>query len=317
MANKLNQLVCANAVSNTGFGNCFLDMQQIIGAFIVPVGFELTASEIQTLQASLIAKTKVATKLNRAFPVHKFVQMSDGSEDNQLQTFGYGGKKVVREGDYDWTFEFTEGGLCLLQGLRSFNSNGRWAIIFYDANFILFGTTGTTAGSLYGINTKTLWTKPWKPNDGSKTAMYSLQVVFEPDQINDDLAYVQADSYLTDIEGIQDILMTVNSFNEGTGVVNVSLFTRCGTDLFEVFPTEFAVTAVWSAANASTGGVIAVSSVAGVSGTKTWNVTLDTADSDWPSTTQGIIFDLKPLATLESNDIEGYESAGSATLATT
>jgi len=113
--------------------------------------------------------------------------MSDNSEDNQLQTFGYGGKKVVREGDYDWTFEFTDGGLCLVQSLRSFNSNGRWRVVFYDANFILFGSTGTTSGSLYGIPLKTLWTKPWKANDGSKTAMYAIQFVFEPRFINDEL----------------------------------------------------------------------------------------------------------------------------------
>lgn len=314
---KLNQLVCANNVANVGFGSCFLDMEQIVGAFIVPNGFSLSAADLADLQTALIADTKVAVKLNRVFPLHNFVQMTSNTEDKTVQSFNYGGKKVVREGDYDLTFEFTEGGLCLLKALRSFNSNGVWSVIFYDSKFRIFGTTGSTEGSLYGIPLKMLWANPWTPNDGTKTAMYAVQMVFEPRYINEDLAYAEADSYITDILGLQDIIITKNSWNEATGVANISVYSRCGTNLYEVFPTELALAAVYTAANGVTGAAITVSSVAAVAATKTFNVTVDTADPDFPAGTQGVVLDLAAIAVLEANGIEGYESAGSITLPTT
>lgn len=314
---KLNQLVCANNVANLGFGSCFLDLEQIIGAFIVPNGFSLDSADLADIQTALAAATKVSVKLNRAYPVHNFLQVNSNTEDKTVQNFNYGGKKVVKEGDYDWTFEFTEGGLCLLKSLRSFNGTGKWSVIFYDSKFRLFGTTGSEEGSLYAIPLKVLWANPWTPNDGTKTAMYAVQMVFEPRFINEDLAYAEADSYLTDILGLQDIIIVKNSWNQGTGVVNVSLFSRCGTNMYEVFPTELAATAVYSAANASTGGAITVSSAAGVAATKSFNVTLSIADPDFPAGTEGILFDLAAIATLESNGITGYESAGVITLPTT
>jgi len=67
MPNKLNQLVCATAVSNTGIGNCFLDMEQVIGAFIVPENFELTAAEILDLQASLVTASKSSHQTEQSF----------------------------------------------------------------------------------------------------------------------------------------------------------------------------------------------------------------------------------------------------------
>ena len=313
----LNRLICANNVANTGFGSCFLDMEHIIGAFIVPNGYSLTAAELADIQASLTADTKAAVKLNRAFPVGGFVAVTSGTEDKTVQTFGYGGKKVVREGDYDWTFQFTEGGLCLHKALRSFNSNGSWSVIFYDAKFNLFGTTGSVEGSLYAIPLKMLWANPWTPNDGGNSAVYAIQMVFEPRYINEDLAYVKADSYLADIPGLQDLILVKNSWNEATGVANISVITRCGTNLYEVYPTELATASLWKPSNAATGSAITVSSVAGVAATKSFNVTIDTTDTDFPAGTQGIYLDLADLAALELAGILGYESAGAITLPTT
>jgi len=313
----LNQLICANDVANTGFGSCYLDMKQIVGGFIVPNGYKLTAAELDDLIVTLTADAKVTPKLNRIFSVGNFLAITDNTEDITIQNFGYGGKKVVREGDYDWMFQFTDGGLCLQQALRSFNSNGNWSVLFYDEDFRLFGTSGAEAGAMYGIPTKMLWTNPWKPTDGSNTTGYMLRFVFEPRYINENLAYYQATSEVADVAGLQDIILTNNSWNEGTGVANVSVFSRCGTNLYEVFPTELALVAVWAAANASTGAAITISSVAGVAATKTFNVTISTADPDFPAGTQGVTLDLVNIAGLEAENIDGYESAGALTLPTT
>lgn len=316
MAN-LNQLVCANQVANTGFSSCFLDLSQIVGAFIVPNGYSLTAAKLLDIQASLALDAKAASKLNRVYPIGDFVSVNSATEAKTVQTFSYGGKKVVREGDYDWTFEFTEGGMCLHKALRAFNSNGGWSVIFFDSSFKLFGTTGVVEGSLYAIPTKVMWANPWTPNDGSKSTMYSFQVVFEPRFINQDLAYAVAGSYLTDINGLQDVKITKNTWVENTGVVNVSAVTACGTNLLDVYPTELAVIGAWKANNKVTGAVITIASVAAVPATKSFNVTLDTADPDFPAGVQGILFDLGSITALEAASVIGYESAGSITLPTT
>lgn len=314
---ELNQIVCASRVSNTGFGSCFLDMEQIVGAFIVPNGYKLTAVELQTLQATLVADTKVASKLARVYPLGGFVAVTSNTEDKTLQTFAYGGKKVVREGDYDWTFQYTEGGLCLHKALRSFNSNAGWSVLFYDSNFTLFGTTGADAGALYAIPAKVLWANPWTPNDGSNTAVYSIQFVFEPRYINEDLAYVAADSSISEISGLQDAQIQLVSWVEATGVAQVKIVSACGTNLYDVYATELAAAGVYTAANKATGGAIAISSVAGVSATKAFNVTVDTADSDFPSGTQGVLLNLAATSVLDAAGIVGYESAGAITLPTT
>jgi hypothetical protein len=314
---NLNELVCAADVANTGYGNCYLDMQQIIGAILVPNGYKLTAAELQTLSTTLAADAKVVNKLNRIYPVGGFLQITDNSEDKTIQTFGYGGKKVTKEGSYDWSFQFTEGGLCLLKALRSFNSNGKWSVLFYDSNFVLFGTTGSEAGALYGIPTEMIWAAPWKPNDGTNTAMYMIQFNFQPRYINDALGYFQADSTLAEVTGLQDITLTKNTWVEATGVANVTVASTCGTNLGEVYPTELAAAGVWTAVNANTGAAITITSVAYVSATKTFNVTIDTTDPDFPAGTQGILLNLAANSVLEAASIIGFESAGALTLPTT
>lgn len=316
MAN-LNQIVCTNKVANTGFGNCFLDPANIIGGFIVPNGFLLDAASLADLQVSIELATKEAIKLNRAFPIGNFVAMTDNSEDKTVQTFAYGGKKVVKEGDYDWSFQFTEGGVCLQKALRSFNSNGSWSVIFYDANFVLYGTTGPDANALYGIPLKVLWTSPWKPNDGSNSTVYTIQTVFEPRFINEELAYVQAGSYLDDLKGYQDIILKARTWVEATGALNITAYSRCGTNLYDLYPTELGAVAAFKANNAFTGNAITITSVTANPATKSFDVVIATGDSDFPAAAQGILFDTVDAAALDIINVVGYESAGPITLATT
>jgi hypothetical protein len=314
---ELNNLACASNVANVGFGTCYLDLKQIVGAIIVPNGYELTSIELASLQASLVADSKAANKLSRIYPIHKIVGVTANTEEKTVQTFSTGAKAVVREGKYDWTFQFVEGGLCLSNALRSFNSNGAWSILFYDEKYVLFGRKGSTAGSLYGIPTNYLWAQPFTPNDGSNTAIYAVNVVFNPEYINEQLGYVQATSTIEDVKGLQDVNITVNSWVEATGVGNVTVMTDCGTNLGEVYPTELVDADVWIANNASTGAAITVSTRAYVSSTKTFNITVDTADSDFPTGTQGVLLNVAANSVLEANGIVGFESSGAVTLPTT
>lgn len=302
----LNQVSCASNVSNTGFGSCYLDMKNIIGAFIVPNGYTLSSVELNDLYNTLATDKRNVSKLQRIYPIHDFVAVTSNTEDKTVQTFGYGNKAVVREGKMDWSYQFVKGGLALHKALRSFNSNGLWSVLFYDADYNLFGKkVGTGLG---GIETDFIWTSPWTPNDGGNFAVYNVQFVFNPEDINENLGFVQADSRLADVKGLEDVEITVTGINGSLAGIVVKIQTASGADLFDVYQTEIANINCWDLTKASGGGAITIASVSASPTTKEWQIFPDNTDPDFPAVGQVAILNLKPTADLELRGISNIES---------
>ncbi len=316
----LNQLQCATALKNTGFGTCVLQPGMIVGAFIVPNGYTLSEAnlaDIATAVAKLTSDAKLDSKLSRIYPIGNFEEPTPATEKKIMQTFKYGGKAVVREGDIDWSFQFVQGGLCLHSALRSFNSNGGFSVLFYDSNNVLYGVR-TSANGLMGIPTKVMWTEPWDPNDGSAFAKYMIQFVFLPTYINDQLGYVQLDSTLPSVAGLQDVKLINTSWTESTGVAIMRAVTACGSvNMGAIYGTSLAVVGAWIARNAATGAVITTSTVTYSAVTGLFTVTIDTTDGDFPAGTQGILLDFPAVSALVGLSVSGFESTGPVTLATT
>jgi hypothetical protein len=108
-----NVLQCnTKTPGNTGFGNCVVDIGTMRGIFYVPKGTVLTTATMAAFKTAFAALIVNDLPLLRGYPVHGFVGPTDSSEDLTIQTFPYGGKAVVKEGDYDWTFQFTDGRYC-------------------------------------------------------------------------------------------------------------------------------------------------------------------------------------------------------------
>ena len=312
----LNEIVCASADSrNVGFSSCFLDMRTITGAFLVPNGYKVTAVELQDLQAKLIGDAKAVPRSGRIYPIHGFQSITDSTEAKTLQTFAYGAKIVAKEADSDWSFQFTNGGLVLHSALRGFNSNNGWSVLFYDSKFTLLGTDKGDGG-LYGIPTKINWADQWKPNTGSDVTVYMVQFVFESRYINENIGTVAAGSYLADILGLQDLAVSLDNFNEATGVAKVFVKTKWGTNLFGTYETEIADVTVWEAFNKATGGAITVTSVTSSTFDKSFIVTLDIADLDYPALAQGISLNLVNASLLDAAGVIGYESMNPLSLVT-
>lgn len=317
--NLLNQLQCNAAIKNTGFGSCVLQPDRIIGAIICPIGYILANSSMTSISAAvaaLITAASVDNKLSRIFPVHNLDEITDSTEKKVVQTRKYGAKYVVREGDYDWAFDFTQGGICELLAVRSFNSNGSWAILFYDSNFVLYGIK--TATGLQAIPTKMLWADPWAPNDGSALAKYMIGMVFLPKYINEMLGYVQLDYTLASVIGLQDVTPNLISWTEGSGVTVVQVNTSCGTvNMGAIYGTALAHTAAWVAKNATTGLVIAIATATYSATTGYFTITLTTGDANYPTGTQGATLDLGAVSALVAQSVIGFESTGALTLPTT
>lgn len=316
--NLLNQLQCSGAIKNTGFGSCVLQPDRIIGAIICPNGYTLANSSMTSVVAAVAALTTAAavdSKLSRIYPIHNLDEITDTSEKKIVQTKKYGAKYVVREGDYDWAFDFIQGGMCLLQALRSYNSNGAYSVLFYDANFVLYGVTTSTG--LMAIPTKMLWADPWKPNDGSNLVTYMFGAVFLPAYINNQLGSIQLDYTLMNVKGVQDVTPTLISWTEGSGVTVVQVNTSCGTvNMGTLYGTAIAHTAAWVAKNATTGLAIAIATATYSATTGYFTITLTTGDANFPTGTQGATLDLGAISALVAQSVTGFESTGPITLVT-
>jgi len=306
MANKRGQLKCSTNSKNTGYGSCVEEWKQISGALLFDNPRTFTDEELAVLQATLQAAAAADSKANRLYPMHNFVGITDNSESVVLETFNYGPKAIVRDGDYDWTFQFTDGGNCLQQSLRT--HNGKKWVLFYDKDYKILGYN--KLGQMATIPLQFFYAHPWKPAGGSTAAVYMLQFVFLPKYINEERAFIKAEFDPAEIEGLKDVDIVVNSWDQDTGVANVTLQEGCGAEnLFDVYKVQLAAAGNFKAVDQD-GNDVTVTGVAQVASSKTFDITLDTGDL--PASGTVTLSGAAPSVLVAAN-IPGYE-IGSADL---
>lgn len=308
----LNQFSCLDIDINTGIGACPVNFKNIIGVILTPKGFSVSTEDLATFKAALIAAAQNVSKAARIYPLYDFRPLADNSEAPTIQTFSTGQKIVVREGLQDWTFQFIAGGIDLLKKLRLLNAASTSKdFLFIDAENTVMGVADTKNDALKAIPSDSgfFWAHPWKQNDGSKVAEYSLQFCFLPKYINEMVGYVKANFDLpSTVFGLQDVVLTNPSANVTSGSYNIAAtIANGGENLADKYEADLVDPAVWVATNAVTRAAITISSV-------TYNaagyfvLALSVADPDYPDTPGKILFSLAAPAVLATNGIEGYES---------
>lgn len=299
MSNKRGQLNCAENRKNVGFGTCFLDWKIVKGALLYDSPRTFSAAEIAAMQDTLAADAANDVKGLRMFPIHNFVAPTDNSEDVVVETFDYGSKAITREGDNDWTFQYVQGGACLQNSLRT--HNGSAYALFYDKDNKLMGWKKSTGFST--IPLQFFHANPFKLATGANTAKYLVRFVFLSTYSNEESDFVKLDFDPNEITGLQDIEIIMNSWNQDTGVANVTLQIACGAEnIFDLYNGQIDETSF--TASDEDGNTVDVTAVAPVSGNKTFNITLDVADlpDDGIVTLRGAA-----ISHLVSQNIEGYE----------
>lgn len=281
----LNSIFCGTDVKNTGVCDCFFDPKLITGAIFIPKAKVLTATEVldANIQDTLEALVQ-QTKSSRIFPFQNFVNITDNSEDPTQQTFGYGPIETVREGNYNWLFQFRKGGLNLSNALRTFNGlTGKYNVIFIENQNTLIGTSRKDANDdwgLGGIPMEDIYTLPWKANDGTNLSQYATRFVFRPEYINELIAFkrVATTSYLlSELVGLEDIKLTIVEADEDADTVDVTATTDCGsTNLYELFADELEEASAWVVKDAD-GAAITVT-VAKNEATEGWTITYTTGE---------------------------------------
>lgn len=315
---ELNKLTKALKSGNTGIGGVYFDAKMVIGAFLCPKGFELDVTDVQ---ASLLAATHNSSKKQRIYPIYDFLTPKDSSEQKVVQTFNTGAAKVVREGFNDWSFQFVQGGLTLLQELRKFNGSN-YDFLFVDDENRLIGITGSNSNKLRAVpsNGGYFWTGTWKVNDGSKVAEYDVQFRFKSVYLTDFIAMVENDFDIpTTIYGLQDV--TLSAETGGTaGTYKITATNKVKESLADLFPTVLAGSSApsnWIVTNAATSASITVTSISvgvNTAGVSCFVFVLDTADTDYPTTGGSIKFNLASPTTLQTAGVDGFESTGAASI---
>lgn len=302
----LHQLNCSFNERNVAFGGCFLDWKLIKGMFLYDNPRTFKPAEIAEMQTTLEADAQTDIKSARMYPIHNFTTPTDNSEAPVIQTFGDGSKAVVRDGVIDWTFAFTKGGYELLKALRTHNVGAPNAL-FYDKNNRILGYNNN--GQFSTIPLQFFYASPWKMSTGSAVSVYEVRVVFDANFANEDSDYVAAGFPLTQITGLQDIHFVVNSWNQNTGLFNVTIETEIGgTNLFDAYESELQIAGIYTASNAQTGGVITVSSSTPVVTTKTFNVQLLHSDPDFPALGGSLLFSMEAPSALKAAGMIGFEA---------
>lgn len=303
MSTKLNQLNCESNYKNVGYGTCVLDPKLMSGAILFNQARSFTPEEIADLQTTLQDAAWDDSPTLRAFPVHNFVAMTDNSEDVQIQTFDYGDKAITRDGVYDWLGTFRKGSLCLSSALRSLN--GDRFVLFYDKNKHIYGYK--SSGLMKTIPVL-FYEKPWKLATGSTATEYAARFIFDPKYLNEDIAYAKVTFDPGEIAGLQDIEIVVNTFDPITGVANVTVQTACGgVNLYNSYSTQLALIAQYAATNTDTGETVDVLTAVAQASDKTFNITLDVTDTDYPISGT-IDFTLVAPSVLQTAGIAGYEA---------
>lgn len=309
----LNKIFCGSDVKNTGICECFFDPALLDGAIFVPLKKVFTEAELADLviQTTLETATR-AVKTDRIFPFGPFEAITDNTEDPTRQTFGYGTVKTVREGKYNFQFQYVNGGLNLSNALRSFNGLiGKYGVIFKESKNTLIGTSKKDVNGNWGlapIPMADIYARPWRPSDGTNVTNYTIEFTFDPVYINEKIAFkrVSIDSYLlSELVGLEDIVLTLVEAAEGGTTIEVSAATDCGsTDVFDLYADELAQAGAWVLKDAA-GDEQTISGVVANASTKTWTVTRSegtNADGDTLELAAPSVLSAAPI------NVVGYES---------
>ena len=267
---KAINLSCAGDNANTGIQKCSWTPSNITGAILVPAGKSYTVADVATLWTTLQADLVADTASQRIYPIGSFKAIEDKSTDVQIETDGYGGKSFVRDGDYEWMFEY-KNGFCFYQKLRTFHTkNSSFDVLFIDeVNNTLWGTENAN-GDLCGFGLELLIVPNIKINTGSNATKYYVSFgLSDPSELNDNSYTVNFpnNQKLMKLAGLNDITITATTTNGTTGAVSVTAVSSCGAEnLVEAYATEIVDTTIWQVYNETANNVVTITSASIVAG---------------------------------------------------
>jgi len=309
---ELNKVTCGGLLKgNTGVPQCYMDLAPINGIILTPIGYTLTKAEIASTLLSKLQTSTLATRANRIYPVLNFVDIKDNTEQPSYQTLGFGRKVLLKEGKYSFEASYLDGGLCLSNQLRNFNYT-KWAAFLVDANGVLVGTK--VGDNIMAIPLNLFYASPYGIATSSQAASYKLNIEIEPKYLNEEIGFVQTKGEFDIFDSVKGLLNLVikTAVPLTGGKVEIMVTNSCGGDnIYDVYGSNLANITAWVAKNATTKNGITITAAVAVPANKTIELTLDTADTDYPAVASKLTIELNTAAILAATPIlmVGYEGA--------
>jgi len=304
MATILNAALCAVNVGNTGSPDCVFDPQLMVGGFLVPSSFELTAANLATettLQAALRAAI-LAPKGQRIYPLPYGEALTDNSADVTIQQLSGGASIPVKDGDYDFTQQYIRGGLCVSNQLKKF-SGTNLKFIGVDADGTIIGTRNSTNDGIKGAPMIYFYGYPFKFNTGAEVSAYRYRIAMRPKYFNELVAWAKTSEFdVFDLPGLTNVILSNSA--RATNVLTIDTLLCAGTNLVDLFPDELVDTDNWVVTGTG-GAAVTITSIAIVSGKVALTLT---ASGAYNTTAGGMTISLAAPTVLDAAGVSFYES---------
>ena len=183
---------CKRGELNTGKSQCPLDLAHIIGAMVVPRGFEFPADAT----ASSIREACHADRPERIMPIMTFVEYAKEGGEASISAVGYGGNQVTGVSPRTDTYTMAQHDPALAASLSK-AMNLPFEVFYFDENDVVYGRR--VADALRGFPITTLYPTVTPHPTSSNPATLTVSFAFENarDAI-EEFDYVQLDFNLKD-----------------------------------------------------------------------------------------------------------------------
>lgn len=298
---------------NSGVNICDIIKDIPFGLLLMDAGVEFSAADradVETFVAAIKTKTRAA-RGGRVYPLWDLVNYEDATKEATRGQVGNLSTSDIKLVDAVPGFKFGhyKGELFHQKLSRAERETLRLMII--DQNFAVYGTK-KAGGGMTGYSLNEFSVDPSKFATPAGAAQYPFNVVLASLlEYKDNMAFVQTDSTLGNISGLNDVNLTL--FNLTSNVAKIKILTDGDQqDLFDLYDSELAAVGAWTLINKQTGAAITITSVAATDTVnKVWTVTIDSTAWTALASLDKVLLNLAAASVLSATYlVDGYESAG-------
>jgi hypothetical protein len=302
MPQVINIFKCVSGKGNTGTIDCDVIPKKIGMAIATNSKKEFTPAEIEAMDVTLQNLAKADSTALRIYPTDKFYATTDNTTDPVTEETENGDVLFVRDGkpSYDFRLQIGE---CAWKSYRALfhNKPKNWRWILVDPELNILRGVKLSNGNFAGYTLEQLMVGMHTAPTGSTTSNTTLRMGFESVKEFESSAVVQFGSdkpVMKLVQGLWDFQLEVLTPITAGGIVEITATGSCGSqDMFDLYETNLNNLTAFVAKNSDTKQPINITGVGSLSpAKKAWEVSIDTADPNYPVGGSGVQIVLSPAA---------------------
>lgn len=311
MADLLNIPNCGGVTStfNSGDPLCDVIRSKPYMLILLDAGVGFSSAERASVTAfvtALKAKTRAA-RGSRAYIIKDLTNFEDTSQAPGKAAIGNLSTQQLTITDAIPSFDFQHRKGELFHKQLTAAENASLTLLVVDDKYLVLGTV-TSGGLLTGFSLSEFYVGLPKFANASTPANYPFSIALESvTEYKENLGLFQADSTIVGASGINNVALSLVS--QAVNVANIKALSTGGKNLGDLYSTELADGALWTATNKQTGADMTITSV-------TWNaggyfvVTVDSTEYAALTAADIVEINLASASDLSDAGVDGFESTG-------